>query len=181
MEHYKDIVVLVEALRRREETAYAYLYDKYSAALYGMIFKIVDNEDEASDLLQDTIVTIWQKIELYQSDKGTLFTWMLNIARNKAIDRGRKNGKMPKIQIEGNVVSNIEQTVSNDALEINPDTVGLKELVDGLKPELKEMIELHYYQGLTHQEITDLKQIPLGTVKTRIRTAMQQLKSIFNL
>ena len=86
MNFFEDHVILVEGLRSRLDNAFEYLYDKYSAALYGVVYKIVLDEDEASDVLQEAFINISQKIDTYDADKGTLFTWILNIARNKALD-----------------------------------------------------------------------------------------------
>jgi RNA polymerase sigma-70 factor (ECF subfamily) len=97
---FSNIAVLISALKNKQHNAYEYLYDNYSEALYGVIHKVLNDDELANDILQDTIVTIWQKIDSYNPEKGTLFTWMLNIARNKAIDEFRKNKRNPKISID---------------------------------------------------------------------------------
>ncbi|MBL0054375.1 MAG: sigma-70 family RNA polymerase sigma factor [Bacteroidetes bacterium] len=175
------MATLISALKNKQHIAYEYLYDNYSEALYGVIHKVLNDDEQANDILQDTIVTIWQKIDSYNPEKGTLFTWMLNIARNKAIDEFRKNKRNPKISIDELSVHTFDmQNVNN--LEVNAtDVIGLKKIVNGLKPDLRQMIDMHYFNGMTHQEITDATQMPLGTVKTKIRTAMMQLKSIFEI
>ena len=181
MNDYTNIATLISALKNKQHNAYEYLYDNYSEALYGVIHKVLNDDEQANDILQDTIVTIWQKIDSYNPEKGTLFTWMLNIARNKAIDEFRKNKRNPKISIDELSVHTLDmQNVNN--LEVNAtDVIGLKKIVNGLKPDLRQMIDMHYFNGMTHQEITDATQMPLGTVKTKIRTAMMQLKSIFEI
>lgn len=171
---------LVTSLKKKDEKAYAYLYDNYSAALYGIIYKIVNDEEDASDVLQDTFVSIWKSIESYDMNKGgTLFTWMLNIARNKAIDRYRQKNRVSENQTDYKIV----HTGGDHFLSTttNTDKIGLNTLIDKLKPDLKEMIELHYFKGFTHQEITDQTQLPLGTVKSRIRSAMKDLKQLVGI
>ncbi len=181
MNDFTNIATLISTLKNKQHNAYEYLYDNYSEALYGVIHKVLNDDEQANDILQDTIVTIWQKIDSYNPEKGTLFTWMLNIARNKAIDEFRKNKRNPKISIDELSVHTLDmQNVNN--LEVNAtDVIGLKKIVNGLKPDLRQMIDMHYFNGMTHQEITDATQMPLGTVKTKIRTAMMQLKSIFEI
>lgn len=168
-----DVKNLVERLQAHDTQAYAQLYDNYSGALYGVIFKVLDNEAEACDTLQDVFVKIWQKIGLYDASKGSLYTWMLNIARNTSIDRLRQRQRRQTIQTEQ------ESVYKDESSQPNVETIGVRQLVEQLKPDLKEMIDLHYFGGMTHQEISDHKQMPLGTVKTKLRTAMQRLKNIF--
>ncbi len=181
MSFFDDHVVLVESLRSRQDTAFEYLYDRYSAALYGVVHKIVNDADEANDVLQEAFINISLKIDTYDAKKGTLFTWILNIARNKALDALRKKERKYKIQLDDQIVDRLESKGSLNNHNFHTDTIGLREIVGKLKPDLREMIELHYFNGYTQQEITDLKGIPLGTVKTKIRTAMQSLKTVFGI
>lgn len=177
---FDDHTILVSSLKSRQEDAFEYLYDRYSAALYGIVLKIVTDTDEAGDVLQDAFVNISQKIDTYDAAKGTLFTWMLNIARNKALDALRKKERKYQIQLDDQTVNKLDikgATNSNNQI----DTIGLQEIVNNLRPDLKELIELYYFSGFTQQEITDLKGMPLGTVKTNIRTAMQSLRKIFDI
>lgn len=180
MTSFDDHVVLVEGLRSGHDNAFEYLYDKYSSALYGIVLKIVNDADEANDVLQDAFVNISLKIDTYDATKGTLFTWILNIARNKALDALRKKERKYKIQLDDQIVDILESKGSNNNT-FHTDSIGLREIVEKLKPDLREMIELHYFSGFTQQEITDMKGIPLGTVKTRIRSAMQSLKTVFGI
>jgi len=181
MNPYKEISVLLPALINRRKEAYEFLYDEYSPGLYGVITRIIKDEAQAADILQDTFVNICQKIETYNPEKGSFFTWLLNIARNKAIDELRKKERKSKIHLDENIVSMDSFNSLTNNYEIKTDTIGLRSIVDDLKPDLREMIELHYFNGLTQQEITDLKEMPLGTVKTKLRQAMQHLKKIFEV
>ena len=131
-------------------------------------------------MLQDAFINISLKIDTYDATKGSLFTWILNIARNKALDALRKKERKYKIQLDDQIVGTIESKGATNS-NSQTDTIGLREIVSKLKPDLREMIELHYFNGYTQQEITDMKGIPLGTVKTKIRTAMQSLKKVFDI
>ena len=175
---YQQIDVLILGLKNREEKAFAYLYDNYSAALYGVILKIVENTEDANDVLQDAFLNISRSTESYDADKGgSLFTWILNIARNKAIDKYRQKTRQSKNQREHSGVSLHNEHIQNATMQV--ETIGVKSLLNSMKPELKEIVDLHYFKGYTHQEITQLTQLPLGTVKTKIRSAMGELKKMF--
>jgi RNA polymerase sigma factor (sigma-70 family) len=178
LQDYSNIQNLISALLQKDQKAFAHLYDNYSGALYGIIFKIVNNEDDANDVLQEAFINIWKSIETYDAKKGgTLFTWMLNIARNKAIDKYRQKNRIGENQKEIYIVGIGNEHTNNSS--IKTDTIGMHKLINQIKPELQEVIQLHYFKGLTHQEITEITNLPLGTVKTRLRTAMTELKQVF--
>lgn len=170
---------LVMALRNKEKVGAEALYDMYSSSLYGIIFRIVQHEEIAEDLLQDTFLRIWNSFSSYDSSKGRLFTWMVNVARNISIDKTRskdfRNSSKTE-DIENNVLS-LEMRVSNT---LNPETMGLKELVAKLKPEQKIILDMVYFRGFTHAEVSEELEIPLGTVKTRLRNAIINLRKVFN-
>ena len=164
---------LVKLLRNKDKAAFSYLYDNYSAALYGIVLRILNRDVEvAQDILQDVFLKIWNKIDLYDNSKGTLFTWMINISRNTAIDTLR-NVKRTNIQPINDFVSAIDK---EHQLESKEDKIGLKEVVNRLKAEHKLMIDLAYFSGYTQDEIAKHLNIPLGTVKTRTRAALLELR-----
>ena len=164
---------LVMLLKQRQQSAFSYLYDNYSSALYTVVFNVVNDETIAADTLQDVFVKIWKQIETYDDTKGRLFTWMMNIARNAAIDTVRSKAFQ-------NSKQNNELTENNyfaaGTVQTNTDSIGLKKIVYTLKEEYRTLIELSYFQGYTQDEISKMLDIPLGTVKTRLRTALTQLR-----
>ena len=162
-------------LQQRNEKAFAYLYDNYSGALYGIVNSIVTDKEIANDVLQNVFVNIWRKIESYDASKGRLFTWMLNIARNAAIDEVRSKG-FKDSQKNQSLSENVDFAGATTAPVI--DDVGLKKVLTRLKGELRVLVDLSYFQGFTHEEISKALNIPLGTVKTRIRTALIQLRTM---
>jgi RNA polymerase sigma factor (sigma-70 family) len=170
---------LVLALRNREKIGVEVLYDKYSAALYGVICRIVVDEATSEDVLQETFVKIWHSFPSYSADKGRLFTWMVNIARNLSIDKLRskdfKNHNKNQ-ELENNVtfIDQQRNTV------YKPELMGVKELVQKLKPEQQSILDLVYFKGYTHVEAADELGIPLGTIKTRLRMAIIELRKNFN-
>ncbi|MFN4145527.1 MAG: RNA polymerase sigma factor [Runella sp.] len=167
-------VELVEGLRRQERQAFNYLYDHYSEALYGIILKVVRTEETAQDLLQEVFVKIWKNIGQYDVGKGRLFTWMLNIARNSSIDFLRIN--RPEIQDIDVAVYSIEKE-QNIFEQISGNE--LREVVGRLRPEQQQLLEMVYWGGYTHEEVAQRLDMPLGTVKTRVRSALRDLRKLF--
>jgi RNA polymerase sigma factor (sigma-70 family) len=164
---------LVSLLQKEDKVAFSYLYDNYSAALYGIILKILNQDEEAAeDILQDVFIKIWKKIAFYDSKKGTLFTWMLNIARNTAIDKIRSLKSISIQSIDYNV-HNVDRLHQQKSAE---DNIGIKEMVNKLKPDYKSIIDLAYFSGYTQEEISKELNLPLGTVKTRARAALIELR-----
>jgi RNA polymerase sigma factor (sigma-70 family) len=166
-------------LKSQDKSALEYLYTHYSGALYGVIGRIIKKEEVAEEVLQDAFLKIWDKIESYDASKGRLFTWMLNISRNLAIDKIRskeisKEGKTSGIE---NLVSRIDrQEFTEQAIE----SIGVKDILKGLPEEQKFVVEQLYFQGYSQSEVAEEFNIPLGTVKTRLRLAMNQLRSVMN-
>ena len=170
---------LVLLLKNESRDAFNYLYKQYAAVLYGVINKVVYDEQTAQDVLQDVFVKIWNNIAQYNPQKGRLYTWMINIARNSAIDKLRSKGEIMKgkIQTGDDIVNTMERGRN---AEQKTDTIGLRKMVAGLKPEYETIVSLAYFKGYTLDEISKTLEIPLGTVKTRMRHAIQQLRDIFN-
>lgn len=169
---------LVESLKQNDRAAYEYLYDHYSGALFNVISKILRDDEKAEDVMQDAFLKIWKSITSYDPAKGRLFTWMLNIARNSAIDAVRSEGRKPGLD---DITENLDRTEQNASYQPSTSTLDLKALVDRLRPERKILVDLVYFQGYTQEEVSKELDIPLGTVKSRIRTALQDLKHYFNI
>jgi RNA polymerase sigma-70 factor (ECF subfamily) len=166
---------LVQLLRSRDQSAFAYLYDNYSAALFGTIFKMLDDRELAEDVLQEAFVKIWNNFANYDRTKGRLFTWMLNITRNLTIDtiRSKDYKKQAKIHQSDNSVNSVSDN-ANTAESF--DAMGIRKHLTLLKNDQKQIIDLAYFGGLTQDEISKTLDIPLGTVKTRIRSAIIELR-----
>lgn len=162
---------LVSLLKSRDAKAFSYLYDNYSGALLGIISQIIDDMDMSNDVLQEVFINIWRKIESYDPVKGRLFTWMLNIARNASIDVLRS-----KAYQNNRNQQEISESFTGGFATMKVDEIGLKKVLGQLKNEHRVLIELAYFKGYTHEEISEIEEIPLGTVKTRIRNALLQLR-----
>jgi RNA polymerase sigma-70 factor (ECF subfamily) len=168
---------LVELLRSNDKSAFEYLYDNYSGALYGIIFKIISDHEQAEDILQEAFVRIWNNFSAYDPSKGRLFTWMLNITRNLTIDTTRSKSfkKQSKIQSSEKAV---DYASNNNNEKERFDALGIRNQVSLLKEDYRQIIVLSYFEGFTQDEISKKLGIPLGTVKTRMRAAIFELKKI---
>jgi RNA polymerase sigma factor (sigma-70 family) len=169
---------LIRALELRQQVGAEALYDMYSSALYGIIYRIVQHDGVAEDLLQETFVKIWNSFTQYSAERGRLFTWMSNIARNLAIDKVRSkeyrnNAQNQDIEKNVGVIDERQNSV------MNPELLGVKNLLHKLKPEQKSIIDLVYFEGYTHVEASERLEIPLGTLKTRLRAALLELRRYF--
>jgi len=155
------------------------LYEMYCGSLFGIINRIIKEEEIAEDVLQETFVRIWQSFRMYDPAKGRLFTWMANLARNLALDKLKsksyRNNKLNETICDLQGTVDLQINVNN-----NPETIGVREIVMRLKPEYKSIVDLVYYKGYTHAEAAEELNIPLGTLKTRMRMAVNELRKVFN-
>lgn len=168
-------LALIFRLKNHDHAAIGELYDRYGAALFGAIMRIVQHREIAEQVLQDTFVKAWRNGSSYDEGKGRLFTWLLNIARNTAIDATRsahfqKSKKTDSIDVI--VYSPGEES-------INPDTIGVRDMLGQLDDKYRLLIELVYFKGYTQEEVAEETGIPLGTVKTRLRYAISALRRFF--
>lgn len=170
---------LVYLLKIRDAAGLEYLYDHYSKALYNIIFQVVQNEEYTEDVLQEVYIKVWNSFDMFDAAKGRLYTWLSNMARNLAIDKIRSKDFRNHSQNQDieNSVNAIDVRLNN---KLNPENIGVKDLVQKLRPEYKELIELIYFNGYTHAEVAEHLNMPLGTVKTRIRAAILELRKYFN-
>ena len=167
---------LVAGLKLNDRTAFEFLYDHYSGALLNIISKTIRDEEKAADVLQESFLKIWKNIASYNPEKGRLFTWIMNIARNSAIDAIRVENRKPNMtDIDDRVVHDHQDT----EVELSDSSAELRAVIDLLRPERKLLVDLSYFQGYTHEELAEKLSIPLGTVKSRIRTALIELKQYF--
>ena len=143
----------------------------------GVISRIIKKEELAEEVLQDVFMKVWDRIESYDPTKGRLFTWMLNIARNQAIDKTRSKefSKEKKTGEIGNFVNRIDR---EGFVEQRVESIGLLQLLKGLPEDQRFIIDQHYLKGYTQAEISDEFNLPLGTVKTRMRLAMKLLRKL---
>ncbi|WP_373496161.1 RNA polymerase sigma factor [Aquiflexum sp.] len=166
---------LIAGLRAQNRKTVEYLYDKYSRALFAVISRIITDKDIAEEVFHDAFIKITRKIDSYDESKGRLYTWMANICRNAAIDKTRSKefSKSSKTNTIDDYVYGLESESGTSELV---DGIGVKELLVDLNEEQRFVIECIYFKGYTHSEISEEFDLPLGTVKSRIRAAINVLK-----
>ena len=165
-----DEELLVQRLIARDEQALRVLHDRYSRNLLMVIVRLVRDESLAQDVLQEGLLKVWLSIERYDASRGRLFTWMVRVCCNHAIDamrspRYRFNSGTKSLEVGGAQRAQAPST-------FNPEHIGLRELTLRLKPKQREVIELLYFGGCTQVEAAEQLGIPLATVKTRARAAL---------
>ena len=176
-----ETTILVHLIKSKSEFGFATLYDKYCNALYRALLKIVKRTEVAEDLLQDTFVKIWKNIDKFDHSKRTLYTWMLNIARNQAIDYMRSpycKNQLQNISIDQFPIHPIYAT----SVQSNNNNLDFKDFrAKALKIDQKyaEVIDVIFFLGYTHKQTAKLLNLPLGTVKTRARKGLSMLKILY--
>ncbi len=166
---------LVSLIAQRDQAAFSYFYDNYATAINGIIGKLVTDVTLREDILQEAFVKIWNNFHQYDTSKGRLFTWVANLARNLTIDTLRSKGYKKQQKISSDENSVISQEDKRQSVEQH-DSIGLRKTVNTLKPDQRIIIDLAYFNGYTQDEIAKEMGIPLGTVKTRMRSAILQLR-----
>jgi len=169
----KEIVYL---LNKADKKAISLLYEYYADALYGVILKIVTDEHIAQDVLQESFVKIWKNAKKYDSKKAKLFTWLYRIAYNTAIDKVRSYSIKAKkeIQIDD---SNVYKLTS---VSLNQDVMDIKKHLNTLEEKYQIVIQALFFEGMTQQEASDELDIPLGTIKSRLKIGLRELKKIYD-
>ncbi|MBB5634159.1 RNA polymerase sigma-70 factor (ECF subfamily) [Pedobacter cryoconitis] len=171
---------LIRDLKRMDMKAFSFLYRQYAPALLSIILKVVKSRETAEDVLQEAFAKISSRICLYDEDKGRLFTWMSKIAKNKALDQMKTRGAFnstKNIELEG-IMKLVEM---NNFCHYNPDIIGIGQLTRTLNPLQKDVLDLVYFQGYSHSEAAKILNIPIGTVKTRIRISILILRKYFTV
>lgn len=172
---------LAERLAKKEREVIDEIYHRFAPALLGMIMKLIPDQAAAEDVLQESFVKIWQNGDRYDAGKGRLFTWMLNICRNTALDYLKSSAfKQSSNQVVPMFDDENEPDSRYGFTEQKTDTIGFKEAMQMLGPENHEIIDLIYIKGYTQDETSQMLGIPLGTIKSRARNSIQKLKVIFN-
>lgn len=171
-----DEDLLVQRLRNRDEAAMTLFYDRYSAALYGVILRIVKKEEEAEDVLQEGMVKIWNSFASYDASKGRLFTWVMNVCRNLAIDKIRS--RQYRVGSHSQPLEASAATREAASPTFRPEHIGLQEMTQKLTPDQRQVVDMLYFGGYTQSEVAEELNLPLGTVKTRARTAIKVLSKL---
>lgn len=168
-----------------DKKALGKLYNRYNRILFGMIYKVLRNREESEDLLQEIFVQAWEKAEQYDPTRGTVYSFLVTMTRNKAIDRTRskayKNSKKDDHVINDDDFSlNLSHDSPNpeENMELNERAVKVREALGSLNKKEREVLYISYFHGLSQTEISEKINIPLGTVKYRMRQGMIKLREM---
>ncbi len=166
---------IVDLLREGDEKAISLLYEHYGDTLYGVAYKVVRDEELAQDILQESFIKIWNKAHTYDPGKAKLFTWLFRITRNNAIDKLRSlsNKVEREIQIDVSDVYNVGEE------NIRPELMDMKKQLDKIEPKYQIVLEALFFEGMTQQEASEELGIPLGTVKSRLKIGLRELRKIY--
>jgi RNA polymerase sigma-70 factor (ECF subfamily) len=167
-------IALLSRVIARDGRAIGELYDRHSRLLHGLILRILRDRSEAEEVLQEVFVQVWTRADTYNVELGAPVAWLVRIARNRAIDRLRSNNVRART-IEATPPPPPVETPEARAV-MSEQQRAVARALDALPVEQRQLIELAYFQGLTQSELAERFQLPLGTVKTRVRTGMMTLR-----
>jgi len=171
-----DDYELIARVARRDEQAFLALYDRYAGRVHALNLRILCDSMLAEEVTQDTFLKLWSRAHMYLAERGSLLVWLLTIARRTALDRLRLETRRPVLSDSNDPVEDLEAIPNgHNPLEENR-WRSMHFAVQALSPEHRQVIELAYYQGMSQAEIAEVLGWPLGTVKTRLRAAMERLR-----
>ena len=172
---------LVARIANGDQAAFEQLYEQSSSLLFTLVSRIVGNQGDAADLLQEVYLEVWRKASNYDHARGTPMAWLVTLARSRAIDRVRALGSRGK-----GMTASLDDTPASDLIAAGTDALEMRaanerqalvwKAIESLPPVQRQAIALAYYEGFTHVEISERLNVPLGTIKTRIRLAMEKLR-----
>jgi RNA polymerase sigma-70 factor (ECF subfamily) len=172
-----DDALLAQRIRSGDREALGELYDRYASVALATALRVVVDREQAEDLVHDTFVAVWQKIDRFDQARGSLRAWLLTIVRNRAIDRLR--AARPTLGVDEADEQSLLRTGANPTWEAAIARLSAAELrlaLDGLPAEQRQAIELAYFGGNTYREIAVLTNVPLGTANGRLRLALAKLR-----
>ena len=166
---------IVELLREGDEKAISLLYEHYGDTLYGVALKVVKDEELAQDVVQESFVKIWRKADTYDASKAKLFTWLFRITRNAAIDKLRSLSTKSDKEIQ----MDVSDVYTIGVEGINPELMDMQKHLERIEPKYQVVLEALFFQGMTQQEASEELDIPLGTIKSRLKIGLRELKKIY--
>lgn len=168
---------MIERLKRHDPQALAELYDLYGRLVYSLVFRVVRSKPIAEDLVQETFLRVWNRAHLIDDTRGALAPWILVIARNQAVDYVRSSAGRERKMVEWDDAAHAPLFREMEtALLISDQARRVRAAMDKLAPNCRTVIELAYFEGLSHSEMAARMGQPLGTIKTWVRSALQCLR-----
>ena len=173
----EDLISLVEAA---DSEAFATLYDRHSRAAFSLAYRMMGERQASEDLMQDAFLKVWRSAKSYRAERGSVRTWILSIVHNRGIDQIRSQASRRRTQdkIEASAPRSQPSEAFAETLR-NSQRDQVREALNTLPPEQLKILELAYFSGYTHVEISDLLGLPLGTVKGRMRLGLKKIRDYF--
>jgi RNA polymerase sigma-70 factor, ECF subfamily len=174
----EDLISLVEA---NDAQAFATLYDRHSRAAYSLAYRMMGERHSAEDLVQDAFLKVWRAATSYRAERGSVRTWLLSIVHNRGIDQLRSSASRRRMQDK--VEASAPRFQPSEAFAEswrNAQREQVREALRSLPKEQLQVLELAYFSGYTHVEIAELLDLPLGTVKGRMRLGLKKVKDYFD-
>ena len=169
---------LIAGLRQRDERALSELYDRYGQTVYAVALRVTGDAGAAEEISLDAFWQLWQQADRYDATQGSLLNWLLTICRSRAIDRMRARSARKRTTAEDATDAAPVHPPAEDVVELNQRRQLVRQAMAALSPDQRNAVSLAYYEGLSHSQIADRLQAPLGTVKTRIRQGMGILRRV---
>jgi RNA polymerase sigma-70 factor (ECF subfamily) len=173
---------LLQRAGRGDSRAFDQLYDRMAPRLFGLLRQMLHDEREAEDILQDGFVQLWERASTFEAERSKAFTWAVMLFRHKAIDRmrmlGRRNRLVESAVLEQTILGASSHASADDEVQANERGVVVREALNELPKEQRQLIEFAFLKGLTHHVIAESMGIPLGTVKTNIRRGLLRLRDL---
>lgn len=163
---------IISLLRKKNQKGMTLMYNQYSPSIFGVILRIIHDREIAEEVLQQSFLKAWNKIESYNASKSSLYTWLSAIARNTSIDKVR----LKSYQTRNKTESLDTSVYDSESIHTNMDHLDTKKLLNNLDPKYRIVLDMMYLQGYSQSDISDKLDIPLGTVKTRVRAAIKFLR-----
>src|SRR5918994_1095882 len=174
----EDLISLVEAA---DAEAFATLYDRHSRAAFSLAYRMMGERQASEDLMQDAFLKVWRSAKSYRAERGSVRTWILSIVHNRGIDQIRSQASRRRTQDKIEASAPLSQPSEAFAETLrNSQRDQVREALDSLPPEQLKILELAYFSGYTHVEISDLLGLPLGTVKGRMRLGLKKVRDYFD-
>ena len=172
-----DDMALMRRIAERDPAAMRSLYDKHAGLVYAVALKMLKNRDDADELVADVFWELWEKASRYDQTRSSPSTYIVTLARSRAIDRLRRRASHPSISLESVTAPQLASGTNPSSMtELSEQQALVREALDSLEPNQREALENAYFGGLTHTEIAEKLNKPLGTVKTYIRQGLIRLR-----
>ncbi|MBX5478621.1 MAG: sigma-70 family RNA polymerase sigma factor [Pyrinomonas methylaliphatogenes] len=169
---------LVRAIAQGDERALAAFYDRYASILFGLLLRILNDRSEAEDVLQEVFLQVWQEAERFDGARGRPFTWLVTIARSRAIDRVRARNSRDRKEMQASRSSWSETDEITQQLSRTEEREIVRRALAEIPEEQRDVLLLAYFEGLSQSEIATRTGAPLGTIKTRMRAGLRRLREI---